>query len=252
MMSGRRCGHPANVLLPFHVNGTLSAPEEGEVRAHVRSCATCRAEIATLEKIADAIRSVPEQAPRAARPWRPSGIRWALAIAAVLAVGWPAIVLWRATRPAPDRAGAARVADAGPAPAGNASVAVASLGTEVANGTMSHAVYLDLGGGPTRGGADVPRLPDGSDGDLVVLTLTLPRRPGTTDRFELVDPSGRVVARSDAQVTVDTYGRTTLVLRRSLLADHGTYALALRGADGSGSSDPAPSYPFEVGTGAHR
>ena len=66
-MFGPRCDHPANVLLPFHVNGSLSEEEEVQVLAHLKACATCGAEVETLEGIADAIRAAPPSEEAAAR-----------------------------------------------------------------------------------------------------------------------------------------------------------------------------------------
>jgi anti-sigma factor RsiW len=233
MMFGQRCDHPANVLLPFHVNGTLSEQEEGEVRAHVEGCATCRAEIETLEGIADAIRSAPPSLEEEGRSRWPAGARAALALAAAVAIAVPAVSLWRAAR----RAAAAPVMLAGAVP-----------GPGAAPETMSNAVHLDLGAGPMRGaGPGVPRLPDGGAQDLVVLTLTLPRRPAAAERLELVGPTGRVVAVGEGPVTVDAYGRATLVVRRAALPARGTYVLTLRAADGSPTQDVPAGYSFQVG-----
>lgn len=47
----------SEVLLPWHVNGTLDAAERAFVESHVGQCERCRADIARLRTIADDVRA---------------------------------------------------------------------------------------------------------------------------------------------------------------------------------------------------
>ena len=252
-MFANRCSHPANVLLPFHVNGSLSEAEEEQVKEHVRGCAICGAEIEMLSGIAEAVRAAPPAVLDGASPRRSAGARAALALAAALAVAVPALgIWWLAAGGRGDDAAARRPALPGPPAAEPVQVAEATVGTEAPPGRMSAAVYLDLKGGPTRSGSTSPRLPAGAAEDTVVIALLLPERPGPADRLELTDPSGRVTALSEGPVSVDAFGRVTLVLSRSLLGAPGSYAIVLRrGTDtaqeASGTTEPALRFPFGVG-----
>lgn len=251
-MFANRCPHPANALLPFHVNGSLSETEEEQVKEHVRGCAVCDAEIEMLSGIADAVRAAPLPVLDGAPPRRSPGLRAALALAAALAVAVPAVgIWWLAAGGRGDRAATRHLAPPVSSTAEPAQVADATVGPE-APGRMRPAVYLDLKGGPTRSGTAAPRLPAGPTGDTVVIALLLPERPGPADRLELTDPSGRVTALSGGPVSVDAFGRVTLVLSRSLVTATGPYAIVLRrgrnaAPEASGTTETPLRFPFVVG-----
>ena len=247
-MFGRRCPHPVNELLPFHVNGSLGEEERRAADDHVRGCAICRDEVAALRGIAEAIRSEPQAILDDPPPRRAAAIGAALAVAAALALAWPAAALWRGARGAQDRGRTTAAAGESPAPDMPSVVADASTRPVSEAAAIDRATYLDLKGGPTRGAGDLPRLGGGSDGDLVVLALTLPERPASADRLVLTDPQGRVVARGESPVYVDAYGRVTLVLKRSLVRVAGTYRVTLLGAEGSAAGVPPVAWSFQVGS----
>ena len=251
-MSANSCSHPVNVLLPFHVNGSLSETEEEQVREHVRGCAVCDAEVEMLSGIAEVVRATPLPLLDEARPGRPFLKKAPLALAAALAVAVPALGIWWLAAGRGDGAAERRVGLPASPTAEPARVADATVGPEAPPGRMSAAVYLDLKGGPTRSGTASPRLPAGSAGDTVVIALLLPERPGPADRLELTDPSGRVTALSGGPVKIDAFGRVTLVLSRSLLAAPGSYSIVLRrGTDAApaaaGTTETSLRFPFVVG-----
>lgn len=252
-MFANRCRHQANVLLPFHVNGSLSEKEAAEVREHVRVCSACDAEIEMLYGIAEVVRAAPLPILDEARPGRPLLKKAALALAAALAVAIPALGIWWLAARGPGRG---VVPGQGGPPGSPAAVptevADATAGRQAQPGRMDAAVYLDLKGGPTRSGAASPRLPAGAAEDTVVLALLLPERPGPADRLELTDPSGRIVALFDGPIEVDAFGRVTLALSRSPLAVPGSYAIVLRRGAVAASGDAATAksslrFPFVVG-----
>jgi hypothetical protein len=248
MMFGQRCRHPVNELLPFYVNGSLGDEERRAADDHVRGCATCRDEGAALQGIAAAIRSEPQPILDDPPLRRSAGIWAALTVAAALALAWPAFALWRAARSAQDREQATAAPGEIPSPATPSVVADASTRPVGGAATIERAAYLDLKGGPTRGAVVPPRLAAGSAGDLVVIALTLPERPVDADRLVLADPQGRVVARSEAPLTVDAYGRVTLVIQRSIVRAPGTYHVSLLGAGGTAAGVPAAAWAFRVGS----
>ncbi len=257
-MFANRCRHPANVLLPFHVNGSLSEKEEAEVCEHVRGCAACHAEIEALAGIAEVVRAAPLPILDGARPRRPPGIWAALGLAAALAVTLPMLGIWWFAAGGRGRDGVPRH-DGTPwtSAAIPAAVADATAGRDAQPGLMDAAVYLDLKGGPTRAGAASPRLPAGAAEATVVLALLLPERPSPTDRLELTDPLGRILARSEGPVAIDAFGRVTLVLSRSLLTAPGSYSVILRRGTDAASRDAATAesplrFPFVVGDGQSR
>lgn len=53
-------------LLPWYVNGTLSAPETAEVEKHLATCAACQQEVSRCRAMAAAVRAQPEDT------WSPS------------------------------------------------------------------------------------------------------------------------------------------------------------------------------------
>ena len=247
-MLGQHCRHRVNELLPFYVNGSLGEAEHRAVEEHLRGCAICRGEVETLEGIAEAIRS--ESQPILDDPplRRPTGLRIALALAAALALAWPAFALWRASRGARDAERTAAAPVETLIPATPTVVADASQRPGEGPATIDRAAYLDLKGGPTRGAGEPPRLAGGSAGELVVIALTLPERPTGSDRLELADPKGQVVARTEAPMAVDAYGRVTLVLKRSLVRVPGTYHVSLLGAGGPAAGVPPVAWSFQVGS----
>ena len=247
-MFGRRCPHPVNELLPFHVNGSLGEEERRAADEHLRGCAICRDEVAALQGIAAAIRSEPQAILDDPPPRRSAAIWAALAVAAALALAWPAFALWRGPRGAQDRGRTTAAAGESPAPDVPSVVADASTRPVSEAATINGAAYLDLKGGTTRGAGDPPRLAAGSEGDLVVIALTLPERPASADRLVLTDPQGRVVARGESPANVDAYGRVTLVLKRSLVRAPGTYQVSLLGAEGPAAGVPPVAWSFQVGS----
>lgn len=64
--------HPAQYLLPWHVNGTLDAAETALVETHLEECADCRAELEAELALAA---GVPAAARRLAQPAPEPGLR---------------------------------------------------------------------------------------------------------------------------------------------------------------------------------
>ncbi|MBO0749896.1 MAG: zf-HC2 domain-containing protein, partial [Porphyrobacter sp.] len=57
-------------LLPWHVNGTLSADETARVDAHIAECAECRDDLAAERELAREIALLPLDVTRAGKRWR--------------------------------------------------------------------------------------------------------------------------------------------------------------------------------------
>ena len=55
--------HPASLLLPWYLNGRLSAAERQEVDEHLRQCPECRDELKSLSKLAGEMKSSWENQP---------------------------------------------------------------------------------------------------------------------------------------------------------------------------------------------
>ncbi len=55
--------HPAALLLPWSVNGQLSAAERREIEEHLAACPGCQAELASLTALRADIHEMAEQAP---------------------------------------------------------------------------------------------------------------------------------------------------------------------------------------------
>jgi anti-sigma factor RsiW len=49
--------HPVALLLPWYVNGTLSAPERQHADEHLANCASCRAELTELQSVREQVRA---------------------------------------------------------------------------------------------------------------------------------------------------------------------------------------------------
>jgi len=246
-MFGTRCHHPANGLLPFHLNGSLEEGEDAEVRAHLAGCPICAAEVETLAGVAAVVRQAPfpildgARSRRRPAPW--------LALPAAAALGALATgLVWMSAgsgvrRPAPvdDERAAAAVSAADTT--GRDDARDDERRAEPA--PMTPAAHLDLKGGPTRAQGEAPHLLLETGMDVVVLSLILPLRPGPEDRLALADPSGRTVALS-GPLTVDSFGRATFVVPRPALATPGPYVLSLQRAHGVDPAEAPLHYPFIV------
>ena len=167
---------PAQLLLPWYLNGTLDEAEQARVEAHLAECTECRAELepelglaASLtafasdgEMASDPGLTSPVSAPAGARRLRifrrPVALGWALAGQAAAAALFLALFLARPTQPAPD---AYHVLGSERAPnAGNVIVLFAPDTRELTVRKALSEAGARVVDGPTASGAYLLNVPD--------------------------------------------------------------------------------------------
>ena len=229
-MDERRCGHEANSLLSWYLNGSLAEDEEAAVKAHVASCEVCAEELDQLAEVAEGLSELqdpledragdPQRTPArpAANPRfaaRPARRRWTYAAAALLlsaALG----LYW------------------------------VYLGLPGLGGGRMTGVLLDLGTGPSRDLSGPPSLALDPAVEAVTFSLVLPSGVGPFT-LELRDAEGRALATHAEPPARDPMGRVLYTVPASLLGP-GEHALVVRerAGDPPTRSERTFSYPFIV------
>jgi len=224
------CGHPANRLLPFYLNGSLDGAEQESVRDHVDRCERCTHEIGALSEVAAVVRQrklpiLDAEAGEAraaadwlapAAGWRAPARRMAVAVAILLPI-LTGILAYRAgaSRGAAHRSAANEAAaDAAPSTTAPAPVRLAAA--------------IDLGSGPARGTSTLPRLTLASSVELVSIRFVAPVAPDIDHALELHGPSGALILSRRIELVLDPLGSATCVLPRDLFRTSGPYTLGLR------------------------
>lgn len=266
-MTTASCTDPANGLLPFYLNGTLSDQEEISVRRHVDECDTCSREMEVLSGVAQGIRL---RALSAASPPERKKARWsvrdALLAAAILLPILIGVVLFRDRLTRASRITGPHVARQGDtsnqpgtgAPADAASIGATRPGGEAPDAGATNgqpagsegrsfqvAALLDLGGGPVRSGGDVPRLVLDPRVEVVSIRFTAPVPTKGRRALEIRDPAGSLLLRQEVSLVLDPLGAAICAVPASVLSVEGRYELILSEPEGE-SEEREFRYPFRV------
>jgi hypothetical protein len=237
------CGHPANKLLPFFLNGSLEGVEAESVREHVDGCARCERDLDALSDVAAVIRH--RKLPildagavegRGAAGWFAPAPRLAIAAAILL----PILTGVLAYRAGASRE-AARHRDGVEAAAGEGSSSPAAP-PAAAPAPVRVAAAIDLGGGATRGTSTVPRLILARSMDLVSIRFVTPVAPNADHTLELRDPTGASILSQRVDLVLDPLGSATFVLPSDLFVSSGRYSLVVREEAGTG---PGRSFEYQ-------
>jgi len=221
------CGHPANELLDFYVNGSLEGDEASMVAAHVAACAACARDVHELQSLSEALEA---HGVAPASAWRGGRLLWGLGTAAAVLGG---III---VRLGPSESRVASVPPGNGTPAAVDSAGAAPSGVEK---------MLDLGGGPMRdAGAGLPRVELEPGVSVLRLTLTHPV-PGTELRFGVRGPGDEETVADQALPPHDAMGRVEIPVPASRFATSGTYQVVLKPATPGGEAGPY-YYSFEV------
>ena len=223
------CGHPANELLDFHVNGSLEGDEAAMVAAHVAACAACARDLRELQSLSEAI-AAHGVAPASA--WRGGSRLWiGLGTAAAVVVG---IIFWAA-----DGSQVFQLVRSGASESQVAALPPGNGAPAVVEDT------LDLGSGTWRGAAaGPPRVKLAPGVSVLRLTLTHPA-PGTKLRFGVRGPGDEETVTDEALPSHDAMGRVTIAVPVSRFTTSGNYEVVLKSVT-PGSEAGLYTYPFEV------
>jgi putative zinc finger protein len=228
------CGHPANELLDFYVNGSLQGEEAAMVAAHVAACDACARDVRELQSLSEAIGTHGVEPAADPRPGR-AVWGWLAAAAALIVVG---TILYRFLRPAPSetRIASAPPADSAPPAGPPGVVAPAPAGAEVG---------LDLGVGTLRdAGGSPPRVELAPGVAVLRLTLAPPVVPGANLRIGVIGPNNEEILPEAALPPYDSMGRVAIAIDATRLAKSGTYQVLVKAT--TPSSGDAFLYPFEI------
>ena len=205
--------HPAALLLPWYVNGSLGDPERRGVEEHLVTCAACRGELASISQLREQTRAffdeapVPSPAARQAvmarlqpRVVQPGPLdrlarifqdlltpKWAPAALMLVVVGQFAGLGWLATRPE-GGSGPATISRAVPTPAVRLKIL---FNPDVPTSTLQRTLR-ELGGrivdGPTADGAFIVELTPDSPKVIGARIRSLREQPNLVQKIESATP----------------------------------------------------------------
>jgi anti-sigma factor RsiW len=203
--------HPASLLLPWYLSGSLSEAERREVEGHLMTCTACKSELEMLAELRRETRGMIMDAPgpgprvkrvvmaevnrRAARPSLLDRIdvaakellrpKWAPSFAVLLIICQFGVIAWLTPRPgAPPELTSRSVSQAAArlkivfspaATLGEVQSAIRGLGARIVDG-------------PTQDGAYIIELPADSPQQVAAKLRALRERPGLVQRIENTAP----------------------------------------------------------------
>jgi anti-sigma factor RsiW len=203
--------HPASLLLPWYLNGSLSEPERREVEGHLRNCAACKSELDLLAELRRETRGMIMDAPgpgprvkravmtevtrRAARPrlfdriavaakelLRP---KWAPSFAVLLILCQFGVIAWLAPRPgAPPELTSRSVSRA----AARLKIVFSPAATQGEVESAIRGLGARIVDGPTQEGAYIIELPADPPQQVAAKLRALRERPGLVERIENTAP----------------------------------------------------------------